>query len=117
MAKCVICSGRVTSGYVLCKDCADKLKPYTLSPELAYFIDQLAEELVLDAELPSCRICAIGDCASQVSGLTCRNAVKAWLLSRAKHYLCGDSDRCAAREGTLHGTHDPGHELAMSRAL
>ena len=106
MAKCVICSGCMTSGYVLFKDCADKLKPYTLSPELAYFIDQLAEELVLDAELPSCRMCAIGDCPSQVSGLTCHNAVKAWLLSRAKHYLCGDSEGHISQRKTLCGNLD-----------
>lgn len=100
MAKCVICDGRVTSGYVICRDCAGKLRPYTLSPELAYFIDQLAKELVLNDKLPSCQMCAIGDCPSRSSGLTCRNAVKAWLLSRAKRYLCDAPERYAAHTGT-----------------
>lgn len=62
--------------------------PYTLPPELSYFIDQLAEEIVLSETIPTCRLCSIGECQSQVGGLVCRNAVKAWLLERAKRYLC-----------------------------
>lgn len=61
---------------------------YTLPPELSYFIDQLAEEIVLSETIPTCRLCSIGECQSQVGGLVCRNAVKAWLLERAKRYLC-----------------------------
>lgn len=52
------------------------------------FIDQLAEEIVLSETIPTCRLCSIGECQSQVGGLVCRNAVKAWLLERAKRYLC-----------------------------
>ena len=63
-------------------------QPYTLPPELSYFIDQLAEEIVLSETIPTCRLCSIGECQSQVGGLVCRNAVKAWLLERAKRYLC-----------------------------
>ena len=88
MAKCLICKEDVTSGYVLCRHCAGKLEPYTLPPELSYFIDQLAEEIVLSETIPTCRLCSIGECQSQVGGLVCRNAVKAWLLERAKRYLC-----------------------------
>lgn len=100
MANCMICREAVTSGFVLCSQCAQKLKPYTLTPELAYFIDQLAEEIVLSEDIPSCQMCAIRTCQGQVSGLTCRNAVKAWLLSRAKAYLTsqpegGSHGRCA----------------------
>ena len=83
MAKCLICKEDVTSGYVLCRHCAGKLEPYTLPPELSYFIDQLAEEIVLSETIPTCRLCSIGECQSQVGGLVCRNAVKAWLLERA----------------------------------
>lgn len=63
-------------------------RKYTLPPELSYFIDQLAEEIVLSETIPTCRLCSIGECQSQVGGLVCRNAVKAWLLERAKRYLC-----------------------------
>lgn len=76
MAKCLICKEDVTSGYVLCRHCAGKLEPYTLPPELSYFIDQLAEEIVLSETIPTCRLCSIGECQSQVGGLVCRNAGK-----------------------------------------
>lgn len=91
MANCALCKTSVTSGYVLCHRCAEKLHPFTLTPELAYFIDQLAEEIVLSETLPSCQMCAIGECQDQVSGIVCRNAVKAWLLERAGKYLCRDA--------------------------
>ena len=93
MANCLICKETVTSGYVLCRSCADNLRPYTLPPELAYFIDQLAEEIVLNETIPTCRLCAIGGCPGQVSGATCRNAVKAWLLGRAKTYFCPETGK------------------------
>ena len=81
---CVAGNGGVGSLW----DNVGKLRAYTLPPELSYFIDQLAEEIVLSETIPTCRLCSIGECQSQVGGLVCRNAVKAWLLERAKRYLC-----------------------------
>ncbi len=89
MASCMICKKEVTTGYVLCGCCAHKLEPLTLPTELAYFIDQLAEDIVLDEKIRPCDMCSIGECMSQVSGLVCRNGVKAWLLSKADKYLKG----------------------------
>ncbi len=87
MASCMICKKEVTTGYVLCGCCVHKLEPLTLPTELAYFIDQLAEDIVLDENIRPCDMCSIGECMSQVSGLVCRNGVKAWLLSKADKYL------------------------------
>ena len=87
MANCLICKKSVTSGFVICGNCAGKLEPYTLPPDLAYFIDQLAEELVLSEDMSTCQMCSYGGCESQVSGLVCRNGVKAWLLERAGAYF------------------------------
>ncbi len=87
MASCMICKKEVTTGYVLCGCCVHKLEPLTLPTELAYFIDQLAEDIVLDEKICPCDMCSIGECMSQVSGLVCRNGVKAWLLSKADKYL------------------------------
>ena len=87
MPKCMICKEPVTTGFVVCAPCAKKLEPYTLPPELSFYIDQLAEEVVLNNNICACQLCAIGNCSSQVSGLTCRNAVKAWLLKRAEDYF------------------------------
>lgn len=56
------------------------------SVALNYFIDRLAEDLVLDEKVQMCSMCVIGGCESQVSGMTCRNGVKTWLLNRVKAY-------------------------------
>lgn len=87
MPNCAICKKPVTSGIVLCGDCAKGLAPYTLPTELAWFIDQLAEEIVLNNAIYPCTMCSMPTCTSQVSGLTCRNGVKAWLLSQAERFF------------------------------
>ncbi len=87
MASCAICKKEVTTGFVVCSHCIHDLEPFTLPTELAYFIDQLAEEIVLDENICPCNMCAIGECMSQVSGLVCRNGVKSWLVSKANKYL------------------------------
>ncbi len=56
------------------------------SVALNYFIDRLAEDLVLDEKVQMCSMCVIGGCESQVSGMTCRNGVKTWLLNKVKAY-------------------------------
>ena len=50
-------------------------------------IDQLSEEIVLDNHIYACAMCAMPTCNSQVSGMTCRNGVKAWLLTKAKQFF------------------------------
>ena len=87
MASCVLCKQNVTTGFVVCGDCIHKLEPFTLSPDLACFIDQLAEEIVLDYNITSCCMCSLGECSSQVSGMVCRNGIKAWLLDKAGKFL------------------------------
>lgn len=88
MPSCAICKKSLTTGIVLCEHCAKGLQPYTLPTELAWFIDQLAEKIVLEDNIYPCSMCALGSCPGQASGLTCRNGVKAWLLSRAKEAFC-----------------------------
>lgn len=56
------------------------------SVALNYFIDRLAEDLVLDEKVQMCSMCVIGGCEGQVSGMTCRNGVKTWLLNKVKAY-------------------------------
>lgn len=63
------------------------LAPYTLPTDLAWFIDQLSEKIVLEKSIYACAMCAIKDCPSQASGMTCRNGVKAWLLSQANEFF------------------------------
>lgn len=58
--------------------------------ELSIFIDRLAEDIILSNDTSACAMCAIDSCSQQVSGLVCRNAVKAWLLAKTGEYLAAD---------------------------
>lgn len=93
MASCVVCKKDVTTGFVVCGECAHKLEPFTLPPDLAYFIDQLAEELVRNENICACDMCSIIECSSPTSGLTCQNGIKAWLLDKAGQFFV--RERCA----------------------
>ena len=53
---------------------------------LNYYIDQLAEYIVLDANVNVCGLCIRGSCNSQQSGLTCRYGVKAFLQNKAGEF-------------------------------
>ena len=87
MASCMICKKDMTTGFVVCGDCAHKLEPFILSPDLAYFIDQLAEDLVQNENGCSCDMCSIIGCSSQTTDLACKNGIKAWLLGEASQFL------------------------------
>lgn len=87
MPNCAICKKSITTGIVLYGRCAKGLAPYTLPTDLAWFIDQLSEKIVLEKSIYACAMCAIKDCPSQASGMTCRNGVKAWLLSQANEFF------------------------------
>ena len=43
--------------------------------------------LMLSHAIYACAMCAVPTCTSQVSGMTCRNGVKAWLLKRAEQFF------------------------------
>lgn len=87
MPNCMICKRSAYSGYILCPDCAGSLEPDSLSPELAFVLDQLAEEIVLSTDIHACPMCEREECSSQVSGLVCRIGVKNWLTDKAGKYL------------------------------
>lgn len=87
MPSCAICKKSVTSGVILCGHCAKGLAPYTLPADLAWFIDRLFEEIVLNNDIYACSMCAMPACTSQDSGMTCRNGVKAWLLKRVEQFF------------------------------
>lgn len=87
MPSCMICKKRAHSGYVLCPHCATSLETDSRSPELAFVLDRLAEEVVLNESIPACSMCEKGGCDSQASGLVCRTGVKDWLVSKARGYL------------------------------
>jgi len=63
---------------------------------LGYYIARLAEELATSAQGYPCDMCAIGNCDSQVSGMTCLNGVTAWLLNQAEAFAQDSAEREAA---------------------
>lgn len=87
MPNCMICKKRAYSGYVLCSHCAKSLEAGSLSPEMAFVLDRLAEEIVLNKSVSVCDMCERGDCSSQTSGIVCRAGVRNWLVNRAGEYL------------------------------
>lgn len=56
---------------------------------LEYFIDQLAEYIVLDTDIPMCSLCVRGSCDQQVSGLTCRCGVRDQLTAHRELFSRG----------------------------
>lgn len=80
MENSTICTGAASFAGTANDACAED----TMS--LNYFIDRLAEDLVFGEITGLCSMCVIGSCNSQVSGITCRNGVKTWLLNKVKEY-------------------------------
>ena len=80
MKSCCKCGKSLLSGYILCSECKE-----VNSLPLRYYIDQLAEDIVL--EHPNrCSFCIRGSCDNQQSGLTCRYGVKEFLVGKIKPY-------------------------------
>lgn len=93
MPNCMICKKPAYSGCVLCSNCAKSLESDSLPPELAFVLDQLAEEIVSNTDICACSMCEGEQCSSQTSGLVCRTGVKNWLTDKASEYLAQFSGR------------------------
>lgn len=93
MPNCMICKRPAHSGYVLCSNCAESLESDSLPPELAFVLDQLAEEIVSNTDIYACSMCEGEQCSSQTSGLVCCTGVKNWLTDKASEYLTRLSGR------------------------
>lgn len=81
MKSCCKCGKSLLSGHILCSECKDNNEL-----PLGYYIDQLAEEIVLEHPEAMCSLCVIRDCDRQQSGLTCRHHVKGFLVSKIETY-------------------------------
>ena len=96
MPNCMICKRPAHSGYVLCSNCAKSLEPDSLSPELAFVLEHLAEAIVLSTDIYACFMCKEGKCPARINGLgglACRTGVKNWLTDKAGEYLAQFSER------------------------
>ncbi len=68
----------------------------SLHMTLGYYITRLAEELATSEQGYPCNMCAIGNCDSQVSGMTCLNGITAWLRNQAETFAQDSVEREAA---------------------
>lgn len=84
MPTCLLCKKDVTSGYVLCGDCAGELKSETMPPVLAGFAAWLGSELVQNDTVNFCSMCKGADCGDLS---VCRKGVTAWFREKAEKFL------------------------------
>lgn len=90
MAACFMCKKDVTSGYVLCGDCAGELKANALPRTLEYYIARLATSIAFDSTVYPCPMCEIEDCQlgrDDVTRYECHKGISDWFRSRANEFF------------------------------
>jgi len=78
-----MCKKDVTSGYVVCSDCAAGLRSGAMPHDLERFTAWLGAALTRELGVKPCSICGIKNC-NNVS--RCREGVFAWLRAKAKEF-------------------------------
>ena len=92
MATCLLCNKNITTGYVLCGECAAGVKLNTESEVLGHFVEWLGAELANDLLVNPCSMCGRAHC-DDIS--QCRSGVTAWLRTKAEEY-CKRSPGCGS---------------------
>lgn len=83
MATCLLCNKDVTTGYVLCGECAEGVKSSTEPELLEHFIMWLGTEIANDFTVKPCSMCGRAHC-DDIS--QCRGGVTAWLRAKMEQY-------------------------------
>lgn len=84
MPTCLLCKKDVTSGYVVCGDCAENMKPKTMKPALYGFAAWLGIELTNVDTMHVCSICEARKCGDDS---VCGQGIAAWLRKKAEEFL------------------------------
>lgn len=90
MATCLMCKKDVTTGFVVCGDCAKELKADTLPHILDYYIARLAAKIAFDDTVYPCPMCEMEDCRLGEPGVTkyeCHKGISDWLRSKANEFF------------------------------
>lgn len=90
MAICYMCKKDVTSGYVLCGDCAKELRTNAIPHIIEYYIARLADSIAHDSTVYPCPMCEIEDCRLGKEGVStydCHKGISDWLRSKAVEFL------------------------------
>lgn len=109
MATCLLCSKDVTTGYVLCGECATDVKLSTEPEMLKHFVEWLGAEMANDFAVKPCSMCGREHC-DDIS--QCRSGVTAWLRAKAEKFRqaapdkrsCGKPSISGQRPGSLSGS-------------
>ncbi len=62
MALCLMCKNDVTAGYVVCGECASRLRSNAMPHILDYYIARLAARIAFDNTVYPCPMCEIENC-------------------------------------------------------
>lgn len=91
MPACLLCKKEVTSGYVLCGDCAGELKTGTMQPVLNSFAAWLGESIAHDHTIVPCSICEFGKSNACLNLSMCGKGITAWLRAKTNEFMetCG----------------------------
>ncbi len=87
MPTCLLCKKDVTSGYVVCGDCAEKMKPGTMQPVLSGFAAWLGENIAHDPTIVPCTICEFGRSDACLDLSMCGKGIIAWLRAKMDEFM------------------------------
>lgn len=87
MPTCLLCKKDMTSGYVVCGDCAEKMKPGTMQPVLSGFVAWLGENMAHDHTIVPCTICEFGKAGACLDLSMCGKGIIAWLRAKADEFM------------------------------
>lgn len=87
MQTCLLCKKDVTSGYAVCGDCAENMKPGTMQPALYGFAAWLGADLARDHASAPCSMCELQKSDACLDPALCRQGITAWLRAKADKFL------------------------------
>ena len=87
MPTCLLCKKDVTSGYAVCGDCAENMKPGTMQPALYGFAAWLGADLARDHASAPCSMCELQKSDACLDPALCRQGITAWLRAKADKFL------------------------------
>lgn len=102
MATCLLCKKDVTSGYVVCGDCAGKIKPETMSPVLSDLAAWLGENMAQNYTSAPCLMCEFAKSSACLNPEMCCKGTTAWLWGKVDEFL--DTSACGGILGQLETT-------------
>ena len=87
MPTCYLCKKDVTSGYVVCGDCAGNIKPGTVQPVLSNFTAWLGEIMAQNHTTAPCGVCEFEKVDICLDFSMCRKGITSWLRAKADEFM------------------------------